>query len=40
MITKEEYENVDLKIREIRDYLLKNQEPYALDAAYNKPCVW
>ena len=40
MITKEEYENVDLKIREIRDYLLKNQEPYALDAAYSKPWVW
>ena len=40
MITKEEYENVDLKIREIRDYFLQNQEPYALDAAYSKPWAW
>lgn len=40
MTKVENYENVSLKAEEIRAYLLQNQEPYALDAAYNKPWVW
>lgn len=40
MSNVEKYDDIYLKFREVRDYLLQNKEAYALDAAYSKPWEW